>query len=228
MDEQKFETNYSTLASSRRARLNFRNPLASRLNMSNINSKLKTISKKNLVITISALAILIALFATFKYSTNTSNSSGAFGENNEKIQLPDAKSSQTLNKEFSFPIKDDKGAQISTIKFIVENAEKRDEIVVKGQPATAVSGRTFLILNLKIVNEFNQSIQINTKDYLRLTVNDKNTEYLAPDIHNDPVEVQAISTKFTRVGFPVNDTDKNLKLHVGEIKGEKTTVDLNL
>lgn len=227
MEENKFETNYPTLASTRRSRLNLRNPFAKKIDMSNLISKVKTISRKNLVIGAAALAILTALFATFNYSVNNSSTStNASGD--QKIQLPNAKASQTLNKEFTFPIKDDKGTQISTIKFIIENVEKRDEIVVKGQPASAVAGRTFLILNLKIVNEYNQSIQISTKDYIRLTVNDKFNEYLAPDIHNDPVEVQAISTKFTRVGFPINDTDNNLKLQVGEIRGEKTTVDLNL
>jgi hypothetical protein len=42
------------------------------------------------------------------------------------------------------------------------------------------------------------------------------------------VEVQAISTKFTRVGFPINENDSDLKLRVGEIEGEKETIPLEL
>jgi hypothetical protein len=59
-------------------------------------------------------------------------------------------------------------------------------------------------------------------------VNGNTSELLAPDIHNDPVEVQAISTKPTRVGFPINDTDKKLTLFIGEINGQKDKVELGL
>jgi hypothetical protein len=107
------------------------------------------------------------------------------------------------------------------------DAELRDEIIVKGKQATAIKGRTFLIVNLKITNDFDKTITINTRDYVRLTVN-KNSEKLAPDIHNDPVEIQADSTKYTRVGFPIDDTDKDLTLTVGEINGPKQTIKLNL
>lgn len=186
----------------------------------------KKFSKKSIIITSFAFLLVIGLVTTFKYSVDKANGSSAvLGD--QKIQLPNAKKTQNLSREFTFPLKNEKGDEVSKFKFIIENAELRDEIVVKGQKATAIQGRTFLIINLKVVNEHNQAVQINTRDYVRLTINDKQEEMLAPDIHNDPVEVQAISTKFTRVGFPISDTDKNLKLHIGEIKGNKTTVDLN-
>ena len=71
-------------------------------------------------------------------------------------------------------------------------------------------------------------IKINTKDFIRLSVNNNQNEWLAPDLHNDPVEVQAISTKNTRLGFPVNESDKNLVLQVGEIEGYKQQISLSL
>ena len=80
---------------------------------------------------------------------------------------------------------------------------------------------------MKITNNYDKSVQIPTRDYIRLMVNGSD-EKLAPDIHNDPVEIQAISTKYTRVGFPINETDKDLILQVGEIAGKKQTVKLNL
>lgn len=183
------------------------------------------VSKKTLVMGSLVFLVVIGLAAIFKYSVDASdNKSTVLGD--QKIQLPNAKATHNINQEFPFPLRNEKGEEVSKLKFVMENAELRDEIVVKGQKATAIVGRTFLIINLKIVNEHNQAVSINTRDYLRLTVNNKDTEMLAPDIHNDPVEVQAISTKFTRVGFPINDSDKALKLHIGEIKGQKTTVDL--
>ena len=101
----------------------------------------------------------------------------------------------------------------------------RKEIVVKGQKATAVAGRIFLIFNLRLINEGQQKIQVNTRDFLRISANG-GQEWLAPDIHNDPVEAQPISTKYTRLGFPVNEGQKNFQVQVGEINGEKTTFDL--
>jgi len=103
-----------------------------------------------------------------------------------------------------------------------------DEIVVKGQRATAIRGRTFLILTLKITNGYTRPIEIDTKDYVRLSVNGNRDEWLAPDIHNDPVLVQATSTKFTRVGFPVYDSDSDLLLRVGEIEGKKEFIELSI
>ena len=127
---------------------------------------------------------------------------------------------------FAFPLKDNKVEKVAEVKYMIEKAELRDEIIVQGKRATAVKGRTFLIFNLKVSNEFTQSIEINTKDYVRLSVNGNEEEWLAPDIHNDPVTVQAISTKYTRVGFPINDSDTNLIIRIGEIEGEKEKIPL--
>ncbi|KKR30475.1 hypothetical protein A2715_04405 [Candidatus Woesebacteria bacterium RIFCSPHIGHO2_01_FULL_39_32] len=145
----------------------------------------------------------------------------------DQIEIGIAEKTLDVNKEFAFPLKDSEGEKVAEIKYIVEKAELRDEIIVKGKRATAIKGRTFLIFNLKVSNEFTQSININSKDYIRLSVNGNEEVWLAPDIHNDPVEVQAISTKYTRVGFPINDTDTNYVIRVGEIKGEKEKIPLS-
>lgn len=139
-----------------------------------------------------------------------------------------AKATQDINREFLFPLTNSEGEEVSNLKYVIQAAELRDEIVVKGQRATAIEGRTFLIFTLKITNEHSQAIEMSTRDYIRLSVNGNEDEWLAPDIHNDPVEIQAISTKNTRVGFPINDTDSNLVLRVGEINGEKETISLEL
>lgn len=145
----------------------------------------------------------------------------------KRVDIEKPKFQKQLNKVFTFPLKDQAGKQVSKFTYEVQNVELRDEIIVKGQKASAVKGRTFLIVNLKITNSFDKNIQLNVKDFIRLTTGNS-AEKLAPDIHNDPVDVQAISTKYTRVGFPINDTDKDLKLQVGEITGNKETIQLSL
>ncbi len=169
--------------------------------------------------------IVVAIVAIIFYFFSNSSSSntqtlGASGS---------TRASQDLNKDFSFPIgTSDKDKESQSLKMVIEKAELVDEIVVKGQKATAVPGRTFLILSIKLTNPSEQNIKMDTRNYIRLSVNNNEGEFLAPDIHNDPVEIQAISTKYTRVGFPVNTTDQNFVLQVGEIKGEKQKIELTI
>lgn len=176
-------------------------------------------TKIRVLFTLLTIIIVVAIVTTLIKANSTK------GPTQASVQIQPAKAKIPINKEFNFPIKDDKGKEVGSIKYLIDNAEKRDEILIKGQKATAIAGRTFLIFNLKIENKSNQKIQINTRDYVRLSVSN-GTEWLAPDIHNDPVEAQPIATKYTRVGFPISDTDNKLKLQAGEINGNKTVVDL--
>ena len=166
------------------------------------------------------LGILVVVFIIFKILTSAR--SNVYPD--VRGDIASAKAVKEINREFFFPLKDENGKEVSKIKFLVENAELRDEIVVKGQKATSIKGRTFFIINLKITNEHNSAIEINTRDYLRLAIGDSN-EWFAPDIHNDPVEVQAISTKPTRVGFPIDDVRNKFKVQAGEIREKKEVVE---
>ena len=142
----------------------------------------------------------------------------------ESAEIKGAKKSGAVDKEFNFPLRNVEGEEVSNIIYTIEKVELRDEIIVKGQKATAIKGRTFLILTLKVRNEYGSAIEIDTRDYVRISINGNRNEWLAPDIHNDPVEVQAISTKYTRLGFPINDFDRSFILRVGEIDGDKEEV----
>lgn len=142
----------------------------------------------------------------------------------EKVSIKPAKSVMDINASFDFPLFDGNGEEAGTIEYEIARAELLDEIVVDGKRATSIKGRIFLIISMKIRNTFDKSIEINTKDYIRLSVNGNKEEWLAPDIHNDPVEVQAISTKNTRLGFPMNESDTDLVLRIGEIGGRKARI----
>ncbi len=130
-----------------------------------------------------------------------------------------------INREFSFQVYDKEKQLADPIRYILTDAQLTNRIVIKGQAATAVKGRTFLIINLKLVNDTNQSLFLNTRNYIRVQpagVQDK----LAADIHNDTAEVQPDSTKLTRVGLPVDEGIKEFTLFVGEIDGEKEKIDI--
>lgn len=183
------------------------------------NSKLRTY-------VIVGAVLIVALLLFLKFNPFTSGPSRSVSSN-DKAVLKDALKTLPLNREFKFPLKDEKNETVGEIKYTIENVELRDEIIIKGKKAYAVKGRVFLILNLKITNDSSKTISMNTKDYARLFINNNENEPLSPSIHNDPVVVDAISVKPTRIGFAISESDKNIKLKIGEIKGDKTTVDIN-
>lgn len=172
------------------------------------------------------LPIVIVLLAVFLIRQALSPRSVVNGVITE---VSDTKplATMALNRSFSFPLRDGKGKEVGKLSYTIKDAELRKQIIVKGKRATAIKGRIFLILNLKIVNSLNQGLEVNSRDYIRFTVNGNTKELFAPDIHNDPVEVQAISTKNTRVGIAINETDKNIELQIGEINGEKQKIKLS-
>ncbi|OGG01812.1 hypothetical protein A2Z33_00955 [Candidatus Gottesmanbacteria bacterium RBG_16_52_11] len=148
------------------------------------------------------------------------------GTNDTRVTVAGPKASLQINKEFQFPLLDKNGKELTRLRYVIESAELRDEIIVKGQRAVAVKGRTFLIVTIKVINDYQKPIEITTRDYVRLMLDGNANELLAADIHNDPVLVQPISTKPTRIGFPVDDSAGSLSLIVGEIKGDKETIPL--
>lgn len=187
-------------------------------------------NKKPVFLGAGVLLLALIGIASFTFTTSNNNASSAASvlpASDKRTSVEKPKAEQKINREFLFPLKNQLGKEVSKLKYEVQTAELRDEIVIKGAKATAVKGRTFLIISLKVTNNYDKSIQLNARDYLRLIV-DNSPEKLAPDIHNDPVEVQAISTKYTRVGFPIDDKDQKLVLQVGEVAGKKDLIELKL
>ncbi len=128
-----------------------------------------------------------------------------------------------INQTFTFEAFDRNRKSLEKpIEYTITTVEKSKEIVLKSKKARAVDGKVFLIINLKLRNDNEVSSILHTREFIRLL-----PDGLAPDLHNDPVEIQAISTKETRVGFAIKETATDLKLQVGTITGEKTTIDLN-
>lgn len=132
----------------------------------------------------------------------------------------------SIEREFSFKVYDKNKKLADPVKYVITTAQLTNQIIIQGQKATAVSGRNFLIINLKLVNEFNDSLFLNTRNYVRIQPAGT-ADKLAPEIHNDTVEVQPLSTKLTRVGLPVDEGTRDFTLFVGELDGEKTEIPIS-
>lgn len=184
-------------------------------------------SKKQQLHSITKYVAIIAaiLMIWFVYDSRQSNSLSS-SENvlGSTAEVAPPVATADINQSFPIPLTDENGDELADLDYAIENAELRKEILVKGNKATAIEGRAFLVVNLKITNNSEKGVNVNSRNYIRLNVNDNQEEWFAPDIHNDPVEVQAISTKKTRIGFPINETDTNLTLQFGDIEGEKIQI----
>src|SRR5258708_6412112 len=65
---------------------------------------------------------------------------------NPTQQLPPvATGTQNLNKDFISSVKNDKGEEVTKITYTLQTADLQNDIIIKGQRASAVKGKTFLI-----------------------------------------------------------------------------------
>lgn len=208
---------FSVFAASRGERIAGGNKLSTSIKMPKIN---KNNIFRVIVPIIIFVVIIIAIFAVF----GGKRDGNVAGVSTTSTSLDGDVKTTPINKTFQFPLKDDKGVTQGKFSYEITTAELRHHIVVKGQNATSVAGRVFLIVNLKIVNTLSQGLKINSRDYIRVSVNGNDKEWFAPDIHNDPVDAQAISTTDTRVGMAINESDKNIRLQIGEISGKKEVI----
>ncbi|MCL4398076.1 hypothetical protein M1403_03590 [Patescibacteria group bacterium] len=180
---------------------------------------------RKLIIVAAVLGLLV--IAGGKWLSSRAKQTTVADATSVTAQASDAPLKSTeINREFSFPMLDASGNEITKLSYTIQSAELRNNIILRGQEATAAPGKVFLIFNLKLRNGSPAGVQLNTADYLRLNVNDS-SDWVAAEITNDPVTVPAISTKFTRVGFPISTSDKDYKLQAGEIKGSKTVIPVN-
>ncbi|MBI2443525.1 MAG: hypothetical protein HYV40_06520 [Candidatus Levybacteria bacterium] len=182
--------------------------------------------KKNYIVFIPIILVAIVILFTISSFLGRTSKSSVQGARDQRVSINKPLAVEELHKAYSFKVTDVFGKE-QKVKYEIQNAELRDQIVLRGQPVVAVKGREFVIINLKIVNDATVNLGINTREYLRLIV-DGSSDKLAPEIHNDPVQVQAISTKLTRVGFAIDDTASKLVLQVGEISGKKEKIELHL
>lgn len=167
-------------------------------------------------VVVGILFLLILGYGLKKVMTKPAATNENTVTSNGRVELRKPLATQKLNKEVDFPLKDATGKQISTIKLVVLNLEMRDQIIIQGKIANTTVGKNVLIANIELTNNFTKPVQINSRNYFRLMKN-KDGKLYDPKIHNDPVDVQPVSTTNTRVGFTVDDTDHDFVLRIGDV-----------
>jgi hypothetical protein len=175
--------------------------------------------KKAIQVIIGVAIITAGLFLVSRVTANNINRKSA--NNNASISSTPANKLHTnVNQNILITVT---GKYFKKLNYEIESADVVNEIIVNGQRIQSVGGKSFLVLNIKITNDNNQGIQINSRDYVRLAGSNTN-EWYAPEIYNDPLEVQAISTKTGRIGFTVDNAQREFNLRIGEINGDKKIV----
>lgn len=190
----------------------------SRINRSQLRSA--SVNNSTVIYSVVLIIIILGLVGAFIYFKKGS----VLSANSGKVDVQAALATQDINKTIDLVVADGK---TQPVKMTLQSVELRDEVFVQGKRAKAVKGRTFLILNVKLVNDNSSSLQLQTRNFVRLSLNGNENEWLAPEIHNDPVEVQAQSVKYTRIGYSINEGSSNMKLRIGKIDGDKQTIDLD-
>lgn len=195
------------------------------MNRNSKNIILHALSNKKVRLGIVAIIGLIVIVNLASRSlTSARNNSGNSGTGANILgNSQNNTRSVDINQSIDIPI-DDSGEK--NVTYSVISAELQNTIVIQGQRATPVEGKQFLILNLKLSNTEPQRVRMDTRDFIRLGVN-QTADRLAPSIHNDPVELQPISDQYTRLGFSVFTTDTSYTLYLGKIDGDKIEIPLN-
>lgn len=98
-------------------------------------------------------------------------------------------------------------------------------LLIQGKRASTREGKTFLIINMEVENQFQVPLYIFPIDLLRLVREDG--KRIAPSVHQGTVEVRPVSTKKSNVGFVIDPNEKDFKIEVGEVNRDKQVIEIS-
>lgn len=126
-----------------------------------------------------------------------------------------------VNQTFEFVGRDDDGNPTEvTLPLTFLSATKQDSVNIQGQKATAKNGKVFLVLDFEAKNNTSNPLYLLPVDLIRL-LQDEETR-IAPSVHQGRLEVRPVSSKFSNLGFVIEEKQKDFQFEIGEIDGEKT------
>jgi len=132
----------------------------------------------------------------------------------------------TLDRKWDFVASDRTGAPLETkITFSLMSSQKTNQIYVKNKPVRTTPENAFLVLSLELRNDTDKRVYFYSSDLVRLLTPDG--KKFEADFKNPRLEIAPFSTKKDKLAFLVSASQNNFQIQVGEITGEKETININ-
>jgi len=136
------------------------------------------------------------------------------------------KKTVSLDRKWDFLASDKTGTPLETkITFSLVSAEQTNQIYVKNKPVRTTPDKGFLVLSLELENTTGERVYFYSSDYIRL-LGPEGKKFEA-DFKNPRLEIAPLSTKKDKLVFLVSAGENNFQIQVGEIIGEKETININ-
>jgi len=113
----------------------------------------------------------------------------------------------------------------ANLNVTLTNADIDSTLLVQGQRANAREGKTFLIVNMEVENQFEVPLYIFPVDLMRLVREDG--KKIAPSVHQGTVELRPVSLKKSNVGFVIDPDEKEFQIEVGDVSSEKQILEIS-
>lgn len=197
----------------------FQNPF-NKLNFEKIKKIKDGISKKALIV----VAVILVVAIGGWYFTQNNGTNGASDPSNINLS---PSGTANLNRKVEFPIRNRDGKETEnklTVTFT--SLERANKVLYSGKPLIAKQGKDFIISNIEIENTTKDRLTVRPVDFIRL-VDNEGRNYAA-DLQTNPLKVEPLSIKKTRTIFIASEDMKTLKLLIGEINGNRETVEVTL
>lgn len=132
-----------------------------------------------------------------------------------------------INQDFSVQArtKDKLRVRDTDLLVTLTNTTINNTLLIQGKRASTREGKTFLIINMEVENQFKVPLYIFPIDLLRLVREDG--KRIAPSVHQGTVEVRPVSTKKSNVGFVIDPNEKDFKIEVGEVNRDKQVIEIS-
>lgn len=127
---------------------------------------------------------------------------------------------------FDVPIRNSEGNEIGApLRVNTTHIERAEEVLYQGKPLVSKKGKDFLVINLEVENSTNNRLTVRPVDFYRII--DSSGKSYAADIQTEAIKVEPQSSKKTRVIYIIADDQRNIKLEIGEVRGEnKETIEI--
>jgi len=186
---------------------------------------LKANSKRYLpwaIIGVFVVIAIVGILSLLKRSNSSTTSTGKTSVISGKVAK--AKATVKVGEKFEFMAINAQKKEVP-VSFTIDVIERKDEIKLKGEPQGAPAGKDYVLVRIEIQNDSADRVAIATADKVRLQSSDG--KLFAPDYHNGNVVIDPISVRRDLLAFLVDTDVKKLTLLVGELGGEKKTIEVN-